>query len=158
MKRSKLRFQAMLLVAIMFVGLAGVSGTLQAQSVKPVTVQSSKDFNGTISALKKAVSGGGMMVLAEINQGKILEMTGLKINAHSFFIGNPNMGKKAFSADPAVGVVIPVRVNLYEKGGKTYINYFKPSDLLAGSGNQQTLMIAKMLDNKLGKMVKMLSK
>ncbi len=142
----------------MLFGLTSFSTNLQAQAVKPVTVQSSKDFNGTVAALKKAVSGGGMMVLAEINQGKIMEMTGLKINAHSFFIGNPNMGKKAFSADPAVGVVIPVRVNLYEKHGKTWINYFKPSDLLAGSGNEQSLMIAKMLDDKLGMMVKMLSK
>ncbi len=148
----------MLLFAGMLFGLMSFTTQLQAQNVKPVTVESSKDYDGTIAALKKAVSGGGMMVLAEINQGKILEMTGLKINAHSFFIGNPNMGKKAFSADPAVGVVIPVRVNLYEKDGKTYINYFKPSDLLAGSGNEQTLMIAKMLDDKLGMMVKMLSK
>ena len=148
----------MLLFAGMLFGLMGFSTQLRAQDVKPVTVESSKDFDGTISALKKAVSSGGMMVLAEINQGKILEMTGLKINAHSFFIGNPNMGKKAFSTDPAVGVVIPVRINLYEKGGKTYINYFKPSDLLAGTANEQVLMIAKMLDDKLGMMVKMLSK
>ena len=148
----------MFLFAGMLFGLMGFSTQLRAQDVKPVTVESSKDFDGTISALKKAVSSGGMMVLAEINQGKILEMTGLKIHARSFFIGNPNMGKKAFSADPAVGVVIPVRINLYEKGGKTYINYFKPSDLLNGTANEQVLMIAKMLDDKLGMMVKMLSK
>ncbi len=158
MKTRKLRFPALFILTVLFLGTMGFTNQMQAQSVKPVTIESSKDFDGTLAAIKKAVSGGGMMVLAEINQGKILSMTGLKINAHSLFIGNPNVGKMAFSADPSVGVAIPVRVNIYEENGKVKVNYYKPSDLLSYSQNQQAKMIAQKLDGKLGMMMKMIAK
>ncbi len=122
-----------------------------------VTVKSSKGFDATLAEIKKAVSGGGMMVLSELNQGKILSMTGLSINAHSFFIGNPNVGKEAFAADPSVGLVIPVRVNVYEQNGATYVNYFKPSDLFSSFNNAKVKMIAGKLDEKLAMMMKMIS-
>lgn len=157
MKRSKLKISALLLGVIMITGLLGISESLQAQSIKPVTIQSSKNFEETTNALKKAVSGGGMMVLSELDQGKILSMSGLKINAHSFFIGNPNVGKEAFSVNPSVGLVIPVRVNVYEENGKTYINYFKPSDQFASFNDDKVKMIGEMLDGKLDMMVKMVS-
>jgi uncharacterized protein (DUF302 family) len=141
----------------MFTGFIGLSANLQAQSVKPVTVQSSKDFEGTESAIKKAVSGGGMQVLSEMDQGNILSMTGLSVKVHTFFIGNPNVGKEAFSADPSVGLVIPVRVNVYEENGKTYVSYFKPSELFASYNNQKVKMIGDKLDGKLQSMVNMIS-
>jgi len=140
------------------ISLSGFSNNLNAQTIKPVTVQSSKDFNGTISTIKKAVSDGGLMVLSELNQGKILSMTGLNVNAHSFFIGNPTVGKDAFSADPSVGLVIPVRVNVYEENGNVFVNYFKPSDLFASFENKKVKMIGQKLDGKLDMMMKMLSK
>ncbi len=158
MKTRKLRFPALFILTVFFLGSMGFAGRLQAQTVKPVTIESSKDFKGTLDAIKKAVSGGGMMVLAEINQGKILSMTGLKINAYSLFIGNPNVGNMAFSADPSVGVVIPVRVNVYEENGKVKVNYYKPSDLLAFSQNQKVKMIANKLNGKLEMMLKMIAK
>lgn len=154
MRKSKVRIPAILVVAMLFMG---ISQNLQAQSIKPVTLQSSMDFEGTIDAIEKAVSGGGMMVLSELNQGKILSMTGLQVNAHSFFIGNPNVGKEAFSADPSVGLAIPVRVNVYEEDGKTYVNYYKPSDLLAFSSNKKVKMIGEKLNGKMESMMKMIA-
>lgn len=158
MKRNNLRISTLLLVVIMFTGFLGLSGNLQAQSIKPVTVQSSKDFEGTKSAIKKAVSEGGMQVLSEMDQGNILSMTGLNVKVHTFFIGNPNVGKQAFSADPSVGLVIPVRVNVYEENGKTYVSYFKPSEEFASFNNQKVKMIGDKLDGKLQMMMKMISK
>jgi len=138
--------------------LFGFAPTASAQNVKPVTVQSKMDFEETLNAINKAVSEGGMMVLAELNQGKILSMTGLQVKGHSFFVGNPNVGKEAFSADPSVGLVIPVRINVYEKDGKTYVNYFKPSDLFVSFNDKKVKMIGGKLDEKLGMMMKMISK
>lgn len=158
MKRNNLRISTLLLVVIMFTGFLGLSGNLLAQSITPVTVQSSKDFEGTKSAIKKAVSGGGMQVLSEMDQGNILSMTGLSVKVHTFFIGNPNVGKEAFSADPSVGLVIPVRVNVYEKNDKTYVSYFKPSEEFASFNNQKVKMIGDKLDGKLQMMMKMISK
>lgn len=86
MKTKKLRLPGLLFVAKLMAGMFSFTTAVQAQSVKPITVKSSKNFDGTISAIKKAVSGGGMMVLSELNQGKVLSMTGLSVHAHSFFV------------------------------------------------------------------------
>ncbi|AVR45079.1 hypothetical protein C7S20_07245 [Christiangramia fulva] len=162
MKTKKFNLQtlfAILLMLALFGPTPSVNAqTAHSQTVKPVTVESKMDFDGTIEAVKKSVSGGGMMVLAELNQGKILSMTGLQVKGHSFFVGNPNVGKEAFSADPSVGVVIPVRINVYEENGKTFINYFKPSDLFASFDDKKVKMIGAKLDDKLQMMMKMISK
>lgn len=157
MKTKKLRLPSLLVVTVLMAGMLSFTSATEAQSIQPVTIKSSKGFDATLSAIKKAVSGGGMMVLSELNQGKVLSMTGLSINAHSFFIGNPNVGKQAFSSDPSVGLVIPVRVNVYEQNGATYVNYFKPSDLFSSFKNSQVKMIAGKLDQKLAMMMKMIS-
>ncbi|MEO8962686.1 MAG: DUF302 domain-containing protein [Ginsengibacter sp.] len=157
MKTKRLRLPALLFAAIMMAGMFSFTTAVHAQSIKPVTVKSSKNFDGTINVIKKAVSGGGMMVLSELNQGKVLSMTGLSVHAHSFFVGNPNVGKQAFSADPSVGLVIPVRINVYEENGATYVNYFKPSDLFSSFSNSSVKMLAGKLDEKLGMMMKMVS-
>ena len=156
MKTKKFRFPTLLFAALLIAGMFSFS-SVQAQSIKPIVVKSSKNFDGTLSAIKKAVSGGGMMVLSELNQGKVLSMTGLSINAHSFFVGNPTVGKEAFSADPSVGLVVPVRINVYEEGGATYVNYFKPSDLFSSFTSPKVKMIAQKLDEKLAMMMKMVS-
>ena len=157
MKRSKISVAAVAFAALLFVGITGFTQQAQAQSVSPVTVKSSKDFDGTIAAIKKAASGGGMMILSELNQGKILSMTGLQLHAQSLFIGNPYVGNMAFSADPSVGLVLPVRVNVYEENGKTYVNYYKPSDQLTYSGSEKAKMIGQKLDGKLESMMKMIA-
>ena len=157
MKTQKSKWSVLLFATIFMLAMTGFTTSVDAQSIKPVTVKSSKNFDGTISEIKKAVSQGGMMVLSELNQGKVLSMTGLSINAHSFFIGNPNVGKDAFSADPSVGLVIPVRINVYEQNGATYVNYFKPSDLFSSFNNSKVKMLADKLDGKLAMMMKMVS-
>ncbi len=123
-----------------------------------VTVKSSKSFDATIEGIKKAVAGNGMMVLAEINHGKILSMTGLSINAESLFIGNPNVGKDAFTDNKAVGLAIPIRLNVYEENGATYINYFTPSSELGNFKGAKVKMIGQEMDKKVGMLTGMVAK
>jgi uncharacterized protein (DUF302 family) len=130
-----------------------------AENNGPVTVQSKASFDQTIDELKQLVAKNGMMVLSELNQGKVMAMTGLKLNAISLFVGNPTIGKKLFAADHGVGVAVPVRVNVYEnEDGTTYINYVKPSEQLASFKNKEIGMIAQMLDQKLEALTGMLAK
>ena len=128
-----------------------------AQS-KLVTVKSAKNFEATVEGIKKGVADAGMMVLAEINHGKILSMTGLSINAESIFIGNPNVGKDAFSDNLAVGLAIPLRVNVYEDKGVTYINYFTPSSELGYFKGDKVKMIGGELDKKIAMLLGMFAK
>ena len=160
MKSSKfaIRKSALATMATLIVTSFLFASNVQAQQLKLVTVKSAKSFEATVDGIKKGVADAGMMVLAEINQGKVLSMTGLTINAESLFIGNPNVGKEALSDNAAVGLVIPLRVNIYEDKGVTYINYFTPSSELGYFKGDKVKMIGQELDKKIAMLTGMVSK
>jgi uncharacterized protein (DUF302 family) len=156
---KKLNFKKSVLT-LMIASIAIFSFGFQAANAqsKLVTVKSMKSYDQTVSGIKKGVADAGMMVLAEINHGKILSMTGLNINAESIFIGNPNVGKNAFSENMAVGLAIPLRVNVYEEKGVTYINYFTPSSELGYFKGDKVKMIGQELDKKIAMLTGMFAK
>lgn len=141
--------------------LAGLAGTLlMARSIGTgyaatvTNVAMHHNFIATVGKLKKLVASNGMMIMGPINQGKMLAMTGLKLKAATFFVGNPMMGKKVFSAEPGAGVALPVRITIYVAGnGKTYVSYTPPSELLEGYHNSMATQAGKMLDRKIGMLV-----
>jgi uncharacterized protein (DUF302 family) len=152
------RFVKIGVLVMILLGASAQSSRLLAQDNSLRTVQSKVSFDHTVKSLRQLVSKNGMMVLSELNQGNVLSMTGLKLNAESLFVGNPNIGKKLFTADRGVGIVVPVRVNVYENtDGKTYVSYFKPSAQLTRFKNENIRKIARMLDEKLAKITDMLS-
>lgn len=124
-----------------------------------VTVDSSKSFEQVVDALKSLVAKNGMMVMAEVNQGQMLSMTGLSLKATLFLVGNPTVGKQLFEQDHAVGLYVPLRVSVYaDANGKTHVEYDRPSSLLGQFKNEQIAMIAKMLDEKLDGLASMAAK
>ena len=141
---------ALLLAALSFVPAFAQSGR--------VAVQSQKSFDQTVSALKSAVGQGGMMVMATVDQGNMLSMTGLNLKATLFLVGNPTVGKKLFEQNHAVGLYVPLRVFVYQdKDGKTYVSYDKPSELLSQFDNDDIRQTAGMLDQKLQGLVQMVT-
>ncbi len=157
MKKLQLKKNLLKMVVALFAVSLFSFQQANAQS-NLVTVKSGKSFDATVSGIKKGVADAGMMVLAEINHGKILSMTGLSINAESLFIGNPNVGKEAFSDNMAVGLAIPLRVNVYEENGTTYINYFTPSSELGNFKGAKVKMIGQELDKKISMLTTMVTK
>ena len=122
-----------------------------------VTVKGS--IEEALAQLKKMVADSGMMVMGELHQGKVLAMTGLKVQSETVFVGSPTVGKKLFSAEPGAGLVIPVRINFYVgTHGDTVMSYIPPSEQLAGFHNPKVDSVAKMLDEKFQSMTKMLAK
>jgi len=120
-----------------------------------VTVRGS--VSQTVDRLKKMVADNGMMVMGELYQGKVLAMTGLSVESETVFVGNPNVGKKLFSAEPGVGVAVPVRVNIYkDANGRTAVRYVPPTQQLGAFGNSGVNKVCQMLDGKLKNMVSML--
>jgi len=140
-----------------FAGLAAGTLLLSALALPPalgatgatfVRARSSHGFSGTISALKKSISGHGMMVMGHVNQAKVLSMTGLHLKGgESFLVGNPRVGKKLFRMNPAVGAVLPLRMYVWEHGGHTWVGYFEPSELLDGI-NPRLAKPGQMMDRK----------
>jgi uncharacterized protein (DUF302 family) len=138
-------------------------GTVRAQDTPSQSLVVQAVVKGTVpetlSALRKIVSDNGMMVMGELHQGKVLEMTGLKVKSESIFVGNPAVGKKLFEIDPGAGVALPVRVNIYENAqGQTVVAYIPPSAQLAGFGNPMLDKAVAMLDGKLASLTSMLGK
>ncbi|HZT70502.1 MAG TPA: DUF302 domain-containing protein [Terriglobia bacterium] len=143
MKRKLLLSLVVAVLGVTFSGLA-----LAQDSI--VKIQSQKGFDQTVSVVQSAASQNGLMVMGHLNQGKMLSMTGLQLKGESFLVGNPNMGKKLFTADHAVGLFVLVRIFVYEDSdGHTYVSYVKPSAALDQLNNPQVSMMAKMLDMKI---------
>ncbi|MEJ2420338.1 MAG: DUF302 domain-containing protein [Acidobacteriota bacterium] len=139
--------------------IAGISLSATAPSGPVVQVQVPGTVSQTVTHLRRMVSHNGMMVMSELHQGKVLAMTGLHVQSETLFVGNPTVGKKLFSANPGVGLVVPVRVNIFkDANGKTVVSYIPPSKLLQSYGNKKVDRVAMMLDQKLHNMVTMLSR
>lgn len=116
-----------------------------------VSVASAKSFDAVVESLKALVAKNGMMVMAEVNQGQMLSMTGLSLKATLFLVGNPTVGKQIFEQDHGAGLYIPLRVFVYaDAAGKTFIAYDKPSSLLGQFKNDKVKMVAEMLDKNIG--------
>jgi uncharacterized protein (DUF302 family) len=158
LKRNRTASTGLLTLVFVLSSLtAGVSQAAAADTVVRTVATGSVDQ--VLGGLKKMVADHGMMVMGELHQGKVLEMTGLKVKSESIFIGNPNVGKKLFEIEPGAGVVLPVRVNIYENAeGKTVVAYIPPSRNLAGFNNPMLDQAAAMLDENLAGMVGMLGK
>ncbi len=153
------RFSRNIGLAIALTGMLGFAGSaLAATPAGPgVQVVVKGSVNDAVSQLKKLVAGGGMMVMGELHQGKVMAMTGLSVESETIFVGSPTAGKKLFSAEPGVGLVVPVRINVYKDAqGQTVVSYIPPSQQLGAFHDAQVDMIAKMLDENLQKMVGML--
>ncbi|HEY3383517.1 MAG TPA: DUF302 domain-containing protein [Vicinamibacterales bacterium] len=115
-----------------------------------VSVSSGKSFEQVVEALKSLVARNGMMVMAEVDQGKMLSMTGLSLKATLFLVGNPTVGKQIFEQEHAAGLYIPLRVFVFaDANGRTFVEYDKPSSLLGQYKNDKVAMVADMLDKKL---------
>ena len=76
---STVSFRKIILTAIVSVASVGLSfaGSNTLFNGDRVTVASDKSFEQVTSAVKSLVAKNGMMVMAEVNQGKMLSMTGL---------------------------------------------------------------------------------
>lgn len=119
-----------------------------------VQVQSTHSFASTVSHLKHAISGNGMLVMGHINQANVLSMTGLHLKgAESLLVGNPKVGKKFFSMSPSAGAVLPLRMYVWEAGRKIYVGYFKPSVLLSDVDTKFSKP-SEMMDKKFEKILK----
>ena len=140
------------------VGLAGSASAAQpAGPGVQAAVKGSVD--DVVGQLRKAVAGGGMMVMGELHQGKVLAMTGINVSSETLFVGNPTVGKDIFSAAPGAGLVVPVRINVYaDAQGRTVVSCIPPSQQLAAFHDAKVDMIAKMLDEKLEELVGMLGR
>ena len=135
--------------------VAVVSPALAAEEDR-VVVASSTSFEQTNDAIKSLVAKNGMMIMAEVDQGNMLSMTGFSLKAKLYLIGNPTVGKQLFEQNHSVGLYVPLRLFVFnDENGQTQISYDRPSRLLARFQNEKISMVAQMLDKKLNDLASM---
>ncbi len=152
---TRFRIAAFLMIPVL---VAASAAPVAAQGPRE-TVASHHSFTETVAGLKGAVGKGGMMVMAEVDQGNIMSMTGLKMQGHLFLVGNPAVGKQVFGSDPGAGLYLPLRVYVYQdKDGTTFVSYDRPSAVLGQFHDPAIDKTAGMLDAKVGNLVAMVTK
>jgi uncharacterized protein (DUF302 family) len=132
-------------------GGAGEPGMAQPAELK--TVDTNGSFDDAVNALKRSVSDNGMMILGDLDQASALKATSLNLaGAHTFFVGNPSVGKMFFEKTPAIGTVLPLRVLVWAgNDGKAHVSYFDPKPLfeavdpMLADGGQKMSDAAAML-------------
>ena len=138
-------------------GALPASAVAQSDTSPVVQVTAKGSVTQVVDQLRKMVASKGMMVMGELHQGKVIGMTGLTVESETIFVGNPQVGKKLFAADPGVGIAVPVRINVFRNAqGATVVSYVPPSLILKGFHNPQVDQVAQMLDDTLLGMVGML--
>ena len=158
---QKKRWFKSVLPVVALAGVVTLTGLAwaSAHSSPGVEIEVSGSVQEVLGKFKKMVGSSGMMVMGELHQGNVLAMTGLQVESESIFVGSPTVGKSLFSADPAAGLVVPMRINIHANAdGHTVVAYIPPSRLLAGFDNPKIDEIAKMLDEKFQMMTQMLTR
>jgi uncharacterized protein (DUF302 family) len=104
---------------------------------------STKDFDATFKAIEKTLKTKGFMIVATVDHQNMLTMVGTKIKgSKTIEFGKPEMGKMLLPMSPEVGLEMPGRFYIWERGdGKTVVSYYRPSVGFSKYGNE---MIAKM--------------
>ena len=89
------------------------------------TLPSPKSVTDTMDALVEAVENAGASVVARVDHAKAAEDAGMELpQAQLLIFGNPQIGTPAMQADIRAGVMLPLRVLVYEDDdGETQILY-----------------------------------
>ncbi|ATB35813.1 hypothetical protein CYFUS_001227 [Cystobacter fuscus] len=130
-----------------------VVGTLDDASLQEA-VTASSDEAGFEARLRAFEGSSGFMKFFVADHGAWLARVGQKARARMYVIGNPLIARTMLRHDVAMGLHVPVRVLIYEHrgDGKCHLGYDVPSSLMARLGNEELLVAARKLDDKLARL------
>ncbi len=121
------------LVALAVLAMVLFSGMANAAGNGVITQTATGSFEATVTGLKKAITANKLVIIKEIPFTKMLGMVGVKAEKiKSFEIFHPRFGKVIHANDKNALLEAPLRILVREKGGKTIVQYRKPSAAFAG--------------------------
>lgn len=107
----------------------------------------------TTDRLTAAVEGAGAKVFARVNHGGGAASVGLELDdAELLVFGNPKLGTPALQADIRAGLVLPLRVLVYDDGGQTVMLYETPAAMFENYDVPGDAEVVKMMTGALGKL------
>ncbi len=89
-----------------------------------VTKTSDRSVVETMDALEAAVTEAGATVFARVDHARGAEQVQMELPASQLLIfGNPKLGTPAMQDDLRAGLVLPLRVLVFDDGGQTRVMY-----------------------------------
>ena len=116
---------------------------------------SNSGFAQTVERLETAIKKRGAMIVATIDHQNMLRMVGASIGgSKTIEFGKPDMMKMLLPDNPEIGVDMPLKIYVYERGdGKTLLSYRKPSSAFASYGKEMLTNAGQMMDMMLAEIV-----
>jgi uncharacterized protein (DUF302 family) len=118
-----------------------------------VRVEAAGSVADVADRLEAAVSGAGAKVFARVDHGGGAASVGMELaDAQLLIFGNPKLGTPVLQEDVRAGLVLPLRVLVYDDGGQTVMLYEAPSAMLSGYDVPAEVEAIKMMTGALGKL------
>ncbi len=112
------------------------------------------DAEGARAKLEAMAGPSGFMLFGTNDHGTLLRLAGRKRKAVQYVVGNPLFALQMTQHDIRAALYAPLRVLIYEdEGGKTCVEYDRPSSLFGQFGDDRITPTAAMLDRKLEALV-----
>lgn len=97
-----------------------------------ITKTSPHSVEKTVAQLTAAVEGAGAKVFAVVDHAAGAAKVDAKLAPSTLVIfGNPKIGTPVMQANIRAGLDLPLRVLVFEEGGKTIIGYLDPAKMKA---------------------------
>lgn len=94
---------------------------------------STLNVTGAMDALETAVTNAGATVFARVDHAKGAQAVDQDLaDAQLLIFGNPMIGTPAMQQDLRAGLVLPLRVLIYDNAGETTIRYSEADTLFDG--------------------------
>jgi uncharacterized protein (DUF302 family) len=117
-------------------------------------LRSGADADAVRGRLEGMAGPSGFMLFRTSDHGALLRLAGQTKKAVQYLLGNPLFAVRMTQHDIRAGLYAPLRVLVYEdEGGKTCVEYDRPSSLFGQFGNASVTEVATMLDRKLERLV-----
>jgi uncharacterized protein (DUF302 family) len=109
--------------------------------------KSLSEFEAKVRAFE---SESGFMRFMTADHAGWLRHFGVKAKARTYALGNPLIAWTMLKYDLGAGLNVPVRLMIYEDSfNKVRLVYDLPSSLMSGLGNEELMVSAQKLDEKL---------
>ena len=103
--------------------------------------------------LSAAVEGAGAKVFARVNHGGGAASVDMELaDAELLVFGNTKLGTPDLQADIRAGLVLPLRVLVYDDGGQTVMLYETPAAMFENYDVPADAEVVKMMTGALGKL------
>lgn len=115
------------------------------------TVKTQKNIDNVLAEITTKLSEIKFGILGTLDFKEIFAKKGIDY-PHQYKlleVCNPQAAKQALDSDPAIGLLLPCTIAVYEKDGESFISLAKPTTLLAVASNTELESMGKEIESKL---------